>query len=61
MAKKTKGKRVKRGSPPLPSRRGMERKIVVRMSPLSIRDVKIRAKSVRRAKPRVVFDPVTGD
>lgn len=40
---------------------GVEREIVVRMAPLSSRDVKVRAKSVRRARPRVVFDPVSGD
>src|SRR3989338_3689683 len=40
---------------------GVERKIVVRMSPLSSRDVKVRTKTVRRAKPNVVFDPVSGD
>lgn len=40
---------------------GVEREIVVRMSPASSRDVKVRAKYMGRAKPTVVFDPVSGD
>lgn len=55
MSKKTKDKSVKKGSPPLPSRRGLEREIIVRMSPLSSREVKVRPKYVRRPKPGVVF------
>lgn len=40
---------------------GVEREIVVRMSPASSRDVKVRAKYMGRAQPNVVFDPVSGD
>lgn len=39
---------------------GLEKEIIVRMSPDS-REVKFRAKYMGRAKPNVVFDPVSGD
>jgi hypothetical protein len=37
---------------------GVEREIVVRVPPYSKRNVKIRAKRIGRATPRVVFDPL---
>lgn len=40
---------------------GVEKEIVVRMSPLSSRDVKVRAKYMGRARPNVVFDLVSGE
>ncbi|MBI4488293.1 MAG: hypothetical protein HY694_04350 [Deltaproteobacteria bacterium] len=40
---------------------GIEREIVVCMSPLSRKSVKVRAEYIGRAKPSIVFDPVPED
>ena len=39
----------------------VEKDIVVRMQPLSQRQIKLRVKHLGRAKPRVVYDPLPLD